>query len=84
MSETFNNEVREAIGRSFPHMTQEEVSHAAEAFVEYMDLVNEIFDTLHGDPARYATACALTADLPRASVEAGFVEPTNPTTILNS
>lgn len=74
MAESFDTDVRKTIARCFPQLTQEELSTAVETFLGYIDIVNDVDDALQADPKRFA---ALTANVHRATVEAGQVEPTN-------
>ena len=73
MAESFEAEVREIVARCFPHLTEEGHSTAVEAFVGYIDLVNDVYDALQTDPERFAAAGELTATVSGANVEAGQV-----------
>lgn len=75
--DSFETNLHDAIRRIFPELPEDELSSAVDAFVGYIDVVNDIYDTLAGDPERSITAATLTAPNPQVTVEAGHAEPSN-------
>ena len=74
MADPFEMDVRAAIGGAFPGLAEEELISATEAFLAYIDLVNDICDGLANDPERSATATTLTARPQQGTVETGQAE----------
>jgi len=77
MAGPLETDARETIAHLIPQLTDEELSVAVEAFLAYVDFINDLYDALELAPERFAAACALTANPSRATVEMGRVEPTN-------
>jgi hypothetical protein len=71
MADSFEGDVRNAIGRAYPQFSEEELSSAVEAFLGYIKVVNDIYDRLSDDPERSAAVASLTACLPQVTVEVG-------------
>lgn len=75
MTDSFTMDVRDAIRRALPELSEEELTSAVEAFLGYIDIVNDICDRLASDPERSIATATLTAGLPRVTVETGQVGP---------
>jgi hypothetical protein len=58
-------------------LSEEELSSAVEVFLGYIDIVNNISDSLAADPHCSMVTATLTATPPGVTVEAGLVEPVN-------
>lgn len=78
MADSFEKDVQDAIGRAHPHLSKEQLPFAVEAFLGYIDIVNDICDRLADDPERSIATVTLTDALLRGTVEMGQVEPTTP------
>lgn len=69
--------VRQEIARAIPQLKDEEMTVATDAFLGYIEIVDDVYDAVLEDPERSAAFAALTANLPRATFEKGQVEPIN-------
>lgn len=76
MTESFELETRRTIAGCFPDLTEDELSAAVEAFLGYIDIVNDVYDLLDESEPNVIPA-ELTASDSQATVEEGQVEPIN-------
>ena len=75
MTDTFLDDVRNAIAHSTSELTPEELTAAVETFFDYVGLIDDVCAALEAEPDRLATALRLTAVHRAGTVEAGPVEP---------
>lgn len=71
------DDVRTVVARLRPELDAVALSIAVEAFISYIDFVNDVWDALELDADRLAVACGLTALASRATVESGSIRPAN-------
>jgi hypothetical protein len=75
MTDTFLDDVRDAISHSIHELTPEELTAAVETFLDYVGLIDDVYAALETEPDRLAKALRLTAVHRAGTVEVGRVEP---------
>lgn len=78
MADVFDTEVYETIARLMPELTSEQLPAAVEAFLAYINIVDDVHDRLEAAEE----ACELTTRETGSTVEVGHVAPVNPSNSL--